>query len=217
MWTPATRRQHIRIHANPEKPPTNTRLMAGRPSRPLDSARSPARSPESRTTGVHFDPRTHPTHDAELRPRADRDLAACAPPALRQEREGARRGPGRQDCRQHGRVRLDRALPRGRGRGADRRPWARACRDAAGADGGTGDRARSSDRPATRIGPRPTERPGTTVRRGSNSTTASSLQPWPRPSPRMRPGTAGTPPAARRCWRPAGRRPAPSSISRSSG
>jgi len=148
MWTPATRRQHIRIHANPEKPPTNTRLMAGRPSRPLDSARSPARSPESRTTGVHFDPRTHPTHDAELRPRADRDLAACAPPALRQEREGARRGPGRQDCRQHGRVRLDRALPRGRGRGADRRPWARACRDAAGADAGTGDRARSSDRGA---------------------------------------------------------------------
>ena len=71
----------IRIHANPEKPPTNTRLMVGRPSRPLDPARSPARHAKSRATGVHFNPRTHPIHEAELRPRADRDLAACVPAA----------------------------------------------------------------------------------------------------------------------------------------
>jgi ParB-like chromosome segregation protein Spo0J len=64
---------------------------------------------------------------------------------------------------------------------------------------------------------RPTARPGTTVRRARSSTTASSPPPWPRPSPRMPPGTAGTPRAARRCSRPAGRRRAPSSISRSSG
>ena len=63
----------------------------------------------------------------------------------------------------------------------------------------------------------PTARPGTTVRRARNSTTASSPPPWRKRSPRTPPGIAGTPPAARRCWRPAGRRPAPSSISRSSG
>ena len=43
--------------------------------------------------------------------------------------------------------------------------------------------------------------------RARNSTTGSSPPPWPRRSPRMPPGTAGTPRAARRCWRPAGKRP----------
>ena len=62
-----------------------------------------------------------------------------------------------------------------------------------------------------------TASPGTTAARARNSTTASSRRPWPKRSPRTPPGTAGTPRAARRCWRPAGRRPAPSSTSRSSG
>ena len=64
---------------------------------------------------------------------------------------------------------------------------------------------------------RATASPGTTVARAPSSTTASSPPPWPRRSPRTRPGIAGTPRAARRCWRPAGRRRAPSSTSRSSG
>ncbi len=61
-------------------------------------------------------PRNLPHHDAELRPGRDRDVAAGQAPALREEREGAWRGSGREDRRQHGRVRLDRALPRRRGR-----------------------------------------------------------------------------------------------------
>ena len=93
-------------------------------------------------------PRNRAHHDVELRPGRDRDVAAVAPPALREEREGAWRGPGREDRRQHGRVRLDRALPRRRGRRTDSRPRARAGRDAARADRGAGDRARAPDRSA---------------------------------------------------------------------
>ena len=58
---------------------------------------------------------------------------------------------------------------------------------------------------------------GRQLARAPSSTTASSPRPSPRRSPRTPPGTAGTPRAARRCWRPAGRRPAPSCTSRSSG
>src|SRR5690606_23082566 len=36
-------------------------------------------------------------HDPRLRSRADRDLAACAPAALREERQAARCRPGRED------------------------------------------------------------------------------------------------------------------------
>ena len=72
-------------------------------------------------------------------------------------------------------------------------------------------------RPATRTGRPPMARPGTTVRRGRSFTTGSLPPPWLRRSPRMPPGTAGTPRAARRCWRRAGKRQAPSCTSRSSG
>lgn len=45
-------------------------------------------------------------------------------PVLREEREGAWCGPGGEDRREHGRVRLDRALPRRRRRRTDRGPTA---------------------------------------------------------------------------------------------
>src|SRR5690606_35804109 len=45
-------------------------------------------------------PRNLAHHDAELRPGRDRDVAAVAPPALREECKGAWRGPGCEDRRQ---------------------------------------------------------------------------------------------------------------------
>ncbi|MFC3118928.1 ParB N-terminal domain-containing protein [Jhaorihella thermophila] len=48
---------------------------------------------------------------------------------------------------------------------------------------------------------------GRQLARARTSTTVSSPRRWPRRSPRTPPGIAGTPPGARRCWRPAGRRP----------
>ena len=75
-------------------------------------------------------------------------MAAGQAPALREKREGAWRGPGREDRGQHGRVWLDRSLP-GRGRRRiDRGPWPGAGRHAARADRGAGDRAGPSDRGA---------------------------------------------------------------------
>ena len=93
-----------RANTNERWPSDRTPLVAAGP-RMESSTASGVRKPPASTR-----PRNLAHHDAELRPGRDRDVAAVAPPALREEREGPRRGPGREDRRQHGRVRLDLSL-----------------------------------------------------------------------------------------------------------
>jgi hypothetical protein len=78
----------------PRAPRANTNecwpFRPGHPWWPLDPVWSPARHPESGSHRHPPDRGTLPTMTLSFAPERDRDVAAVAPPALREEREGAR-------------------------------------------------------------------------------------------------------------------------------